>query len=77
MQDQGLYAEIYDPITVEQIRELGSYGYKPVFRARPPARLSRFARYGAVIAVHLDRESRVLTGVGNPRRNGTSLGAGF
>jgi hypothetical protein len=63
--------------TVEQVRELGSYGYKTIVRARPPAWLSRFARFSAVNAVHLDRESRALTGVGHPRRNWASLGAGF
>jgi gamma-glutamyltranspeptidase/glutathione hydrolase len=77
MQQLGVYAEIYPPITKEQIDELGRYGYDPIFRAQLPARLSRFARFGAVNAVHLDRSSRVMTGVGDPRRNGNALGARF
>jgi gamma-glutamyltranspeptidase/glutathione hydrolase len=77
MQQPGIYAEVFPPITAEQIRRLGNYGYKPIFRAELPVRQSRFARFGAVNAVYVDPESGVMTGVGDPRRNGSSLGAGF
>jgi gamma-glutamyltranspeptidase/glutathione hydrolase len=73
----GVYVEVFPPITAGQIKVLKRFGYKPIFRAQLPARLSQFAKFGAVNAVHFDRESRVMTGVGDPRRNGTSLGAGF
>ena len=73
----GVYAEIFPPITKEQIDELGTFGYEPIFRAQLPVKQNRFARFGAVNAVHLDRESGVMTGVGDPRRNGTALGARF
>jgi gamma-glutamyltranspeptidase/glutathione hydrolase len=71
------YAEIFPSITEEQVNELGTFGYEPIYRVRPPVRLSLFSRTGSVNAVHLDRETRVLTGVGDPRRNGTALGASF
>ena len=77
MQNLGIYAEIFPPITREQIDELGSFGYKPIFHVQLPVRQSRFARFGAVNAIHFDRESGVMTGVGDPRRNGAALGAGF
>jgi len=77
MQDLGIYAEIFPPITREQIDELGSFGYKPIFRAQLPVRQSRLSRFGAVNAVLYDRENGVMTGVGDPRRNGAALGAGF
>jgi gamma-glutamyltranspeptidase/glutathione hydrolase len=73
----GLYAEIFPPITGEQIIELGAFGYEPIFRAQIPVRQSRFVRFGAVNAVHFDRESQVMSGVGDPRRNGNALGARF
>jgi gamma-glutamyltranspeptidase/glutathione hydrolase len=71
------YAEIFHSITKEQVDELGTFGYEPILRARLPTRLSGFSRFGSVNAVHFDRESRVMTGVGDPRRNGTALGARF
>jgi len=77
MQQLGVYAEIFPPITKEQIDELGAYGYEPIFRAQIPVKQSRFARFGAVNAVHFDRDSGVMTGVGDPRRNGNALGARF
>jgi len=77
MQNLGIYAEIFPPITREQIYHLESFGYKPVFRAQLPVRQSRLARFGAVNAVHYDRDNGVMTGVGDPRRNGAALGAGF
>jgi len=77
MQNLGVYAEVFPPITQEQIAELRRYGYDSIFRAQLPVRQSRFARFGAVNAVHYDRESGVMTGVGDPRRNGNALGARF
>lgn len=77
MQQLGIYAEVFPPITREQIDHLESFGYEPIFRAELPVRQSRFARFGAVNAVHLDRESGIMTGVGDPRRNGNALGARF
>jgi gamma-glutamyltranspeptidase/glutathione hydrolase len=74
---RSFYAEIFPPITTEQINELGAFGYEPILRAQPPARLSSFSRFGSVNAVHFERESGVMTGVGDPRRNGTALGARF
>jgi len=71
------YAEIFHSITKEQVDELGTFGYEPILRARLPTRLSGFSRFGSVNAVHFDRESRVMTGVGDPRRNGTALGARY
>jgi len=73
----SFYAEIIPPITAEQIDELGSFGYESILRALPPARLSNFSRFGSTNAVYFDRESGVMTGVGDPRRNGTALGARF
>jgi gamma-glutamyltranspeptidase/glutathione hydrolase len=75
MQQLGVYAEVFPPITAEQIDELARYGYDPILRAQLPVRQSRFSRFGAVNAVHFDRETGVMTGVGDPRRNGSALGA--
>jgi gamma-glutamyltranspeptidase len=77
VEDPGAYAEIFPPITEEQIVALESRGYRPVFRAHLPTPLSRLARFGAVNVVHLDRHTRVLTGVGDPRRFGSAMGARF
>ena len=70
-----VYAEIFPPITEEQIDELARFGYEPIFRAQLPVKQSRFARFGAVNAVLFDRYSRIMTGVGDPRRNGNAIGA--
>jgi gamma-glutamyltranspeptidase/glutathione hydrolase len=77
MQQLGIYAEIFPPITREQIDHLESFGYEPIFRAELPVRQSRLARFGAVNAVHFDRESGILTGVGDPRRDGNARGVRF
>ena len=71
------YAEILPPVTQAQIDELGSFGYEPITRAQPPARLSVFSTFGSTNAIHFDRESGIMTGVGDPRRTGTSLGASY
>jgi gamma-glutamyltranspeptidase/glutathione hydrolase len=71
------YAEILPPITSEQIDQLSSFGYRPIRRAQPPARLSNFSRFGSVNSVHFDNQTRVLTGVGDPRRNGAAVRARF
>jgi len=71
------YAEIIPPVTTEQIDELDSFGYEPILRTLPPARLSNFSRFGSTNAVLFDRVSGVMTGVGDPRRNGVSRGARF
>jgi gamma-glutamyltranspeptidase/glutathione hydrolase len=71
------YAEIFPPITEQQIDELGSYGYEPMTRAKPPARLSNFSRFGSVNAVYFDFTSGAMTGVGDPRRTGAALGARY
>jgi gamma-glutamyltranspeptidase/glutathione hydrolase len=76
-EQHSFYAEVFQSITAEQVDELGTFGYEPIFRAQPPVKLSRFSRTGSVNAVHFDHESRVMTGVGDPRRNGTALGARF
>lgn len=73
--DPGPYAEIFGPITRRQVDELESFGYTSVFRAELPVRQSGLSRFGSVNAVHLDRLNRVLTGVGDPRRNGCARGA--
>ena len=75
MQEPGIYAEVFPPITAQQIRRLRKFGYKPIFRAQLPARQSRFARFGAVNAVYVDVENGLMTGVGDPRRNGSAQGA--
>lgn len=75
--DPGPYAEIFPPITPQQIDELESFGYQSVFRAELPVRQSGLARFGSVNAVHLDRHTRILTGIGDPRRNGSALGAEY
>jgi len=71
------YAEIFPPITAKQIDKLGTFGYEPIFRTQVPTRLSAFSRFGSVNAVHFNHETRVMTGVGDPRRNGAALGARF
>ena len=71
------YAEILPPVTEAQIDELGSFGYEPFTRAQPPARLSVFSTFGSTNAIYFDRESGIMTGVGDPRRTGTSQGARF
>jgi gamma-glutamyltranspeptidase/glutathione hydrolase len=71
------YAEVFQSITKGQVRELRTFGYDPIFGVRLPVRLSRFSRTGSVNAVHFDRESRIMTGVGDPRRNGAAVGARF
>ncbi len=73
----SFYAEIIPPVTEEQIDELGSFGYEPIFRCQPPARLSNSSRFGSTNAVYFDHKSGVMTGVGDPRRNGTSLGVRY
>jgi gamma-glutamyltranspeptidase/glutathione hydrolase len=71
----GVYVEIYPPIGARQADELDRRGYDPVFRAHLPTPMSRLSRFGAVNAVHLDRRTRVATGVGDARRLGVALGA--
>jgi gamma-glutamyltranspeptidase/glutathione hydrolase len=73
----GAYLEIHPPITGSQVDELEARGYEPVFRAHLPTPLSRLSRFGAVNAVHLDRHTRMMTGVADPRRFGFALGAEF
>jgi len=73
----SFYAEIIPPITTEQIIELRRFGYKRIQRSQPPARLSNFSRFGSTNSVYFDRTSGVMTGVGDPRRNGTALGAEY
>jgi gamma-glutamyltranspeptidase/glutathione hydrolase len=73
----SFYAEIFGSITEEQVDELGTFGYEPIYRVRPPVRLSLFSRTGSVNAVHFDNKTRTLTGVGDPRRNGAAAGARF
>jgi gamma-glutamyltranspeptidase/glutathione hydrolase len=73
----SFYAEIIPPVTADQIDELGSFGYEPILRTLPPARLSNFSRFGSTNSVYVERESGEMTGVGDPRRNGTALGARF
>jgi gamma-glutamyltranspeptidase/glutathione hydrolase len=71
------YAEVFKPITSDQVDELGTFGYEPMLRAYLPTRLSGFSRFGSVNAVHLDSRTHVMTGIGDPRRNGTAVGARF
>jgi gamma-glutamyltranspeptidase/glutathione hydrolase len=73
----SFYAEIFPPITAEQIDELGTFGYEQILRTQPPAMLSKFSRFGSVNAVHFDHETRVMTGVGDPRRDGNAIGVRF
>jgi gamma-glutamyltranspeptidase/glutathione hydrolase len=73
----SFYAEIIPPVTEAQIDELGSFGYEPMLRTLPPARLSNFSRFGSTNSVYFDHATGLMTGVGDPRRNGTALGAGF
>ena len=75
--NSNIKAEVIPPITGEQIDELASFGYQRIQRTEPPVKLSHFAHFGSVNAVHFNRQSRVLTGVGDPRRNGEALGARF
>lgn len=75
--ESGIHAEIFSPITLHQIKQLERFGYGKIPRARPPVRQSGLARFGSVNAVHLDRETRVMTGVGDPRRNGSAMGARY
>ena len=77
MQKQGIYAEVFGPITSKQVNQLGRFGYGSIFRAKLPVKQSRFSRFGAVNAVYLDPRSGVMTGVGDPRRNGSALGADY
>lgn len=73
--EPGIYAEIFTPISEQQIAELEAFGYETKIRVQLPVRQSQFSRFGSVNAVHLDRLTRMLTGVGDPRRNGHALGA--
>lgn len=73
--EPGIYAEIFTPISEQQIAELEAFGYETIIRVQLPVRQSQFSRFGSVNAVHLDRLTRMLTGVGDPRRNGHALGA--
>ncbi len=73
----SFYAEIIPPVTEDQIDELGSFGYEPILRTLPPARLSNFSRFGSTNAVYFDHATGLMTGVGDPRRNGTALGASY
>jgi gamma-glutamyltranspeptidase len=77
MQQLEFYAEVFPPITRDQVEGLVEFGYDPLFKAQLPARPSRFARFRAVNTVHFDRETRVMTGVGDPLRNGSALNARF
>ncbi len=71
-----IYVEVYPPITNDQIAELKSFGYQSIRSIELPVPQGKFSRLGSVNAVHLDRRTRVLTGVADPRRNGNAAGAG-
>jgi gamma-glutamyltranspeptidase/glutathione hydrolase len=71
------YTEVFPPISDELIDQFGAFGYERIFRTRLPTRLSNFSRVGSVNAVLFDRKSGIMTGVGDPRRNGAALGARF
>jgi gamma-glutamyltranspeptidase/glutathione hydrolase len=71
----GLLIEVTPPITMAHVRELLARGHEDSWSVRFPTKLNALVAYGAVNAVHLDPETGVMTGVGDPRRNGRAMGA--
>jgi gamma-glutamyltranspeptidase/glutathione hydrolase len=51
--DRRVYLEVMPPSTRRDLEALEQRGYREIFTAQVPTPLSRFARYGAVNAVHL------------------------
>lgn len=73
----GPLIETIDGITTDYVEELHSRGYSHTWSIQPPAEMMWFLDSGAVNAVALDRSTRTLTGVGDPRRIGVANGARF
>jgi gamma-glutamyltranspeptidase/glutathione hydrolase len=75
--DPGPHVEIWGPISTKQIDEIAGYGYPSIVRVEPPVNQSRFSRFGAVNAIHLETSTRIQTGVGDARRNGSAIAPRF
>jgi gamma-glutamyltranspeptidase/glutathione hydrolase len=73
----GPIVETIAPVSRKDLRQLSARGYSGVERVQLPDVMAAFADMGAVNAVHLDRETRLLTGVSDPRRAGVAGGADF
>lgn len=73
----GPIVETTGPVTQEDFEQLTSRGYGYSSGVSVPASMNRFTNLGAVNAVHLDRETRMLTGVSDPRRAGIANGADY
>lgn len=69
--------EIARDVSPADLTELERRGYDGILWSRLPTRMSREARFGSINAIHLDRRSRLLTGVGDPRRMGVARGVAF
>jgi len=71
----GAMVELLPPITMADVRELKTRGIEDVRVVEFPSQMNSLVNTGAVNAVHLDPETGVMTGVGDPRRQGRSAGA--
>jgi len=72
---RGAHAEIHRPISRGTVDLLEARGYTSMIRAQLPTPVSRLSRFGAVNAILVDRHSHLMTGVADPRRYGSAIGA--
>jgi len=69
------YIEVFDPITKKDIRALRRMGFADITDLRyPPSGKTKMGDFGAINAVAYDPETRIFTGVGDPRRYGSAMG---
>jgi gamma-glutamyltranspeptidase/glutathione hydrolase len=72
---RGVRIEVLPPITTGQVKSLKRRGHDRMSPIRFPTTFNSLVRTGAVNAIHVDPESGLVTGVGDPRRNGRAMGA--
>jgi gamma-glutamyltranspeptidase/glutathione hydrolase len=71
----GVYIEVVDPITKKDVKALRRMGFTNIFDLRyPPRGETKMSDFGAINAVAFDPETRIFTGVGDPRRYGSAMG---
>ncbi len=71
----GILIEVFPPTTREHVATLEARGYRIVKMVEYPATRRDFINTGAVNAVVFDSVRRSFAGAGDPRRQGTALGA--
>jgi len=69
------WIEVIDPITKRDVRALKRMGFAGIDTLRyPPRGKTRMGAFGGVNAVAYDPETKIFTGVGDPRRFGSAKG---